>query len=293
MKGETVLIIDLAKLKKLFAGILAIALIAAMIPTANAIMTAANIGGIKLPILMYHHIIDNRKKLNKYTVSSDEFESDLQYIEQQGYKTVSVSDLIRFCESGAALPKKPIMITFDDGYESVYVNAYPLLKKHGMKAVINVIGKYADIYSNCDDHSISYSHITWDQLREMTKSGVFEVGNHTYDLHKNGKRKGIGKISGESAEHYGNAITADLTEMQNRAEQMLGSRPASFAYPFGQISKGALPLIKQCGFKAVFCCWERVNTLSGDSEELYHLNRFNRPHGTATEKFFSAIEKQM
>lgn len=285
-------LIDFRKIKVIFACITALCIALASIPIANSVMTAAQISGVRLPVLMYHHVLGNPKKLNKYTVSPAEFEADLQYIEKCGYTTVTVRDLLNFCEKGEKLPDKPIMITFDDGYESVYVNAYPLLKKHKMKAVINVIGKYADLYSDCDDSNINYSHITWEQLKEISQSGVFEVQNHTYDLHTNGSRKGIGKMRGESERHYHDTISADITRMQQRTKEMLGLTSTAFAYPFGNISSSALPVIKEAGIKAVFCCWEKVNYLSGDAEQLYHINRFNRPHGKSTENFFAAIEKQ-
>lgn len=285
-------LIDFRKFKAVFACAAALCIALASIPIANSVMTAAQVSGIRFPVLMYHHVLDSRKKLNKYTISSAEFESDLQYIQKCGYTTVTVQDLINYCEKGTKLPDKPIMITFDDGYESVYVNAYPLLKKYKMKAVINVIGKYADLYSDCDDHNINYSHITWDQLREISQSGVFEVQNHTYDLHKNGGRKGIGKMSGESEQHYHDTIANDIIKMQQRTKEMLGITPSAFAYPFGNISSSALPVIKETGIKAVFCCWEKFNYLTGDPEQLYHINRFNRPHGKSTADFFAAVEKQ-
>lgn len=286
-------IVNLKKAKATLACLCICGICVALMPTANSIMTAAGVAksnGIRLPILMYHHVLDKSRSLNKYTVSPDEFESDLKYIKEQGYTTVVVADLINFCEKGTQLPEKPIMITFDDGYESVFHFACPLLKKYEMKAVINIIGKYADLYSECDDHNIRYSHITWQQLKQAVDENVLEVQNHTYDMHKNGKRNGIGKMRGESTEHYANAVGKDISELQERVKEKLGFYPTAFAYPFGTISKEALPVLKNIGFKAVFCCWEKVNYLTGEREELYHLNRFNRPHGKTTAEFFKNIE---
>ena len=115
--------------------------------------------------------------------------------------------------------------------------------------------------------------------------------NHTYDMHKIGKRKGIGKMSGESHEHYCSEVGGDIAKMQSRTKEMLGKCPTAFAYPFGNITKDALPVIKSVGIKMVFCCWEKMNYITGDSEQLYHINRFNRPHGKSTAEFFGAIEK--
>lgn len=286
------LIIDFSKLKIVLLFMLIFSLVLCSVPSVCIACANANKTGVRLPILMYHHISEKQSKLNKYTISPANFKSDLEYIEKNGYKTVSVDDLISYCENGTALPEKAIMITFDDGYESIYQYAYPILKSKSMKAVINIIGAYADKYSTIDDHNVNYAHITWDELSEMQESNIFEIANHTYDLHTNGKRKGISKMRGESDEHYESIIKADLERMQSRTNQMLGSFPTAFAYPFGTVCKQALPIIKSCNIKCVFCCWEKVNYLSGDSEELYHLNRFNRSNSINTTNLFEKIEKQ-
>lgn len=248
-------------------------------------------GNVRLPILMYHHLSETESKLNKYTISPEEFEADLKYIKENGYTTVTVSNLIAFCEQGKALPEKPIMITFDDGYESVYKYAYPILCKYEMTAVINIIGKYTDLYSTVSDHNVNYSHITWEELYEMQQYGI-EIQNHTYDLHSNTSRYGIQKKSSESDVAYENMLYEDLNNVQTRCKENRITVPTAFAYPFGKISKEALPIIKKIGIKAVFCCWERVNILTGESEELYHLNRFNRPHNTSAEKLLKIAEAQ-
>lgn len=83
---------------------------------------------IKLPTLMYHGIRKSTSAQNKYVISPDEFESDLKYIKENGYETIVVADLLEYFDNGKALPKKPIMITFDDGCLNNYTYAFPLLK---------------------------------------------------------------------------------------------------------------------------------------------------------------------
>ena len=243
---------------------------------------------VKLPILMYHHLSEKQSKLNKYTVSVEEFENDLKYIQENGYTTVGLQDIINFV-SGGKLPEKPIMITFDDGYLSVYKYAFPKLCERNMKAVVNVIGKYTQMYSNISDHNVNYAHITFEQLKEMNGSGLIEIGNHTYDLHKTTDRLGIQRKSGESLDDYKSVIISDLTEAQNLIKDNVGITPIAFAYPFGKIPKDALPILKELGFVAVFSCYEKANILTGDPEQLYHLNRVNRPHGKSAEKILTAL----
>ena len=75
---------------------------------------------LRLPVAMYHHMLTSASRLGDYVISPDQFEADLQYIQKCGYTTVSAAELIDWAENGADLPEKPILITFDDGFESVY-----------------------------------------------------------------------------------------------------------------------------------------------------------------------------
>ena len=109
------------------------------------------------------------------------------------------------------------------------------MQKYNMKAVVNVIGKQADFYSQSDDHSVNYAHMTWEELKTMQQSGLIEVQNHTYDLHKSAGRNGIQKKSDESLSTYEQVITQDLSRAQDCIETELGNRPTAFAYPFGKI----------------------------------------------------------
>lgn len=243
----------------------------------------------ELPIVMYHHILKEQTRLNKYTISPQEFRQDMEYIKNGGYTPIFLTELVESTRGGVPLPSKPVVITFDDGYESFYEYIYPILKEYGYKAVFSVVGQYTDQYSEADDHHIRYSHCTWEQLKEMSDSGLVEIGNHSYNLHvnKNG-RHGAKKKQGENVEAYEEVLKKDIGLMQERCYEYLGEYPTVFTYPFGQISKDALPVIKKMGFQAVLTCQEKLNYLTGDPEQLFHLNRFNRAHDVSLQ---SLIEK--
>ncbi|MGI5967784.1 MULTISPECIES: polysaccharide deacetylase family protein [Anaerotruncus] len=248
--------------------------------------------GIELPVAMYHHILKEEARLNKYTISPDEFRSDMQYLKDSGYTPIVIQDLLNYVQDGVPLPEKPVMITFDDGYESFHEYAFPILKEFGFKSVFSVVGTLADQYSEVDDHHIRYSHCTWNQLGLLHESGLVEIQNHSYNLHINDKgRHGSKMKSGESALTYQNMLLEDLGRLQAEcAEHLDGYQPACFTYPFGQISKEALPVIKQLGFKAALTCEEKLNYITGDPEQLYHLRRFNRPHGTSIQTIFEKAQ---
>lgn len=83
----------------------------------GAILTVmAEDPGVRVPVIMYHAVMDDASRLGKYVISPEELESDFKWLSENGYTAVLSEDLINYTESGAALPEKPILLTFDDGY---------------------------------------------------------------------------------------------------------------------------------------------------------------------------------
>ena len=181
------------------------------------------------------------------------------------------------------------MITFDDGYLSFYEYAYPLLQKYNMKAVLSVIGKYSDLYSECNDRNVNYAHVTWDDIKEMSKSGLVEMANHTYDLHTLNDRKGSTIKSGENDDCYKTMLASDLKTVQNKLKEVTGTSPIAFTYPFGRVCKQSYSIIEEMGFKVSFGCEEKINYIDKENPNLYKLKRFNRAHGKLSESFFKNI----
>ncbi len=247
--------------------------------------------GTAVPILMYHNITD-KSYGDKYTVTAAELEEDLKYISENGYTAIGLNDLINYTEGKGKLPQKPIIITFDDGFESLYTLGLPLFKKYNCKAVAAVIGSYTQLFTDNEDHNIEYSHLNWEEINEMAKSGLIEIQNHTYDLHeiKNG-RKGAAQKNGESIENYKKVLEEDVKRLNKDVLSYTGQEPTSFIYPYGNFNENTEKLIEEMGFKAILNCYEKVNYISA-SEDLKHLCRFLRPSGISSVEFFKRIEKQ-
>ena len=253
-----------------------------------AVRTVEGQPAVELPILMYHHLLKEKSRQGKYTVSPDDFAADLDWLLHEGYETVTVGQLIDWVNGDGSLPPKPVMITFDDGYESFYEYTFPILKERNCKAVFSIIGRYADEYTESEDHHINYSHCNWMQIDELAGSGLVEIQNHSYDLHTNEAGKnGSMKVSGEAVSDYEARLHEDIGKMQTLCEDWCGLTPTAFTYPFGSISAEALPVLKVMGFQAALTCLEKINYLTGDPEELFHLNRFNRPAGKSAQQILS------
>lgn len=260
---------------------------------AVAASAAQGEGTVFLPIIMYHGVLDDSARQGQYIISPAMLESDLAYIRAQGYETVVVQDLIDYVDNGTPLPEKPIMLTFDDGYYNNYLYAYPLLQKYGMKAVISPVCKWTEFYSDTpseSDHAI-YSHITWQEMRQMVDSGLVEIQNHSYDMHYcvAGKRKGTLKRAAETVEQYQNALREDLSTAQTHLTELVGVTPTAFTYPYGAMCDEALPIIEELGFRATLTCESRVNRVTRQADSLMGLGRYLRPDGTDSAAYFDRI----
>lgn len=248
--------------------------------------------GYYVPVIMYHSILEDESLQGKYVISPKQLEDDLLYLSENGYTSITVSDLISYVENGVPLPEKPVMLTFDDGYYNNYLYAYPLMKKYGFKMVLSVIGKYTEDYSQTNEVNAYYSHCTWDQLREMENSGFVEVQNHSYNMHTYDKgRNGTKKNSWESLDNYREILSGDIMKCQSGLIENSGITPKAFIYPYGAISAESVDIIKSLGFKATFSCEEKINLITRDPNCLFGIDRFLRPSGDTSAVYFESAVK--
>ena len=192
-----------------------------------------------MPVLMYHHMVPEGQDCNAMTITPGKFRADLDTILAKGYTPV----LPRELAAEESLPEKPILITFDDGYRSNYDLVYPILREYGVKACISIIVLMPDLPTD--------NFCTWEQLREMTDSGLVEVGSHSYRLHNLGEDKGnyekdgtngVERRPGESDGDFQARVLDDIQKSHDRIAAELGS-VTCFAYPFGCSDPDAKALV--------------------------------------------------
>ena len=245
---------------------------------------------IFLPVIMYHIISENPSKLGDYVVSPQTIENDFRYLKENRYEAVLVEDLLSYINDDSPLPEKPVVITFDDGYYNNMLYLLPLLEKYDMKSIISIVGSYTERDSNNNEQpNVNYSYLTWDDVSALNKTGLIEIGNHTYDLHTTDFRKGSCILSGESEEQYSKIFKSNVGLLQSELFMNSGVVPITFTYPYGFDCEESVPILKELGFKATFTCRERPNYISKDENSLYGLNRYNRPNGMTTEEFMSRL----
>lgn len=241
---------------------------------------------VRIAVIMYHGLIDDTSKQNKYFIDTKYFEQDLQYLNENSFHTIFAGDLINYFEKGTPLPENPILLTFDDGYYNNYTFAYPLLQKYNCKAVISPIGISADQAEQDTKQNPAYSQCKWSQLREMQDSGLVEIQNHTYNLHHIGNgRSGAKNNPDEDFNAYQAMLTADLEKCNSRIHEELGTVPNAIVFPFGSFSNDTLQIVKDMNFKAAFDCEEKINFLSS-KDDLFRIHRFLRPNNMSSKEFF-------
>lgn len=275
-------------IKKLIGAVAALLLLLAALPVSHAGATGSG-ESVQLPILMYHHMSVDSRYWSDYVVPPETLEGDLKYLQEHGYQTVSAQLLQLWCLGEAELPEKPVMITFDDGQLSFAEYAVPLLEQYGMCAVMNIVGKYADIYTETADENIYYAHMSWPKLTQIDDLPCVELGAHTYNMHDLKERRGCGKMNGETNGDYHLALNSDLEKLEGLFDDYLGYVPDVFAYPYGIYNDEALSVLRARGYNVIFTCDQHVNTLTGDSAELLSLGRFNRSNKLDRAKLFTAM----
>ncbi|MBR5155482.1 MAG: polysaccharide deacetylase family protein [Clostridia bacterium] len=243
----------------------------------SEVLSSAKKEKVEVPILMYHSILRSTNTHGNYIISESAFEADLKFLKDNGYTTIVMKDLIDYVYNDKALPKKPVVLTFDDGYFNNFSYAFPLLKKYNSKAVLSIIGYYTDLYTKTPDENPSYSHVTWNDVKKMMDSGLVEMQNHSHNLHTTDKgRNGAKKKQGESQAKYRELLMSDLGKLQEDFKTNTGYTPSTFTYPFGSVSNASFDIIKDMGFKASLSCESGMNTITRDPECLYMLKRYLR-----------------
>ncbi len=201
------------------------------------------VDGILVPIIMYHQV--KNSGFGNDCISPNEFENDLKYLKENNYNTITMTQLIDYVYDKKELPQNPVILSIDDGYLSTYLNVYPLLKKYNMKIVLSIVGKSVDDFSKVCDENINYSHATWDQVKEMQRSGLVEIQNHSYNLHKITKwRYGCCQKTNESLEHYEEFLSNDLNKLQEEIMSVTGNSPNTFTYPYGKYNEKTEAIVK-------------------------------------------------
>lgn len=191
-----------------------------------------------IAVLMYHHLGYEDEGA---TLAPERFAEQMAWLAGEGYYTATMDELLRFLQGELDLPPKTVVITFDDGYLSNYEIAYPVLRKHGLRAAFFPVG------ASRGKTPGKYRHYSWEQAREMTASGYVEIHSHSYDMHYYSKDGTPALLAAAESERM-----VDLLLSRMQIVDQVGVNPVAIAYPYGAVDEKVLASVRRAGFQLGF-----------------------------------------
>ncbi len=233
---------------------------------------SADVKALSVPVLMYHHVSSHKGAL--VTISPENFESHISYLAKNGYKTLTLDEFLAFKKGEFSLPKKSVLLTFDDGWIDNYLVAFPIIKKYGVKAAIFAVTDWVerasegkrdsnDIYIPnhneskrlvCEEPALAV--VNWDDLREM--SSFFSVASHS-NAHDN--------------EELGmDEWRDDLAFSKSLLKNGLGIETKHLCWPRGKYTNELIDLAQNLGFEALYTTKRGVNLADKDASEIKRIS---------------------
>lgn len=230
----------------------------------------------RVPILLYHHLYQEPQRdmfgKNPMALPVDTFRKQMQLLHDNGYQTITAEALRKFITEGHTLPDRCVLITFDDGYESVIEYAYPILKKYGFHAVIFAeTSKISQQDEAFEPDGLQYLHRS---SMEQT-ADVFEYGSHTHGMHwMDAQKKPVLTTMPD------NEVLADLEQSKKALDTEI------FAYPYGAYSQNTVHLLEEAGYAMGF---DNKNGRVTHKTDLYRIPRYTIFQRTSMQQFSQII----
>ena len=249
-------------------------------------------------VINYHHFGEEYEypQIENIRVSAEAFSRHLQALKNHGYEMISQQQLYHYITGIGQIPEKSVLITIDDGFESVYTIAYPMLKAMNMSAVIFPItmdminGERKDV-----------PMMNFNQLNEIVSSGVMEVGNHTHNLHWRGVKGSRGAeamISGFSREgrildrvaRY-DVIKNDSAIAEQRILSSTGVKMDTVSYPFGAYDEIVLQVFQDKNYKLGYTTKNGLNLFGGHNN--LEINRMNISKDLSADQLIQVLQNKI
>lgn len=234
-------------------------------------------------VLAYHDIMDSEPDQQYVATRTANFIAQMRWLQINHYVPVSMDQIFAASEGKAELPEKAVLLTFDDGYRSMYDRVFPILKRNHWPAVFAPVGAWID---TPEGQSVNFSgqprprdkFVTWNQVREMSDSGLVEVGSHTQDLHHGILANPQGNIEPaaaalkydpvaqryETEAEFRQRIDRDVSDITQTLTRVTGKAPRVWVWPYGAASGIALDVAKQHHYTAAM-------TLEDGLLDIHHL----------------------
>ena len=249
-------------------------------------------------VLNFHHFgeVEAYPTIENITTSPKRFRELLEALKKEGYTTITQEQVQNYFKNEEMIPKKSILLTIDDGYESVYEHAFPVLKELEMTATLYPI--IADIELG---QRFGVPMLKWEQLKEMAESGVMVIGNHTYDLHwrvnnEIGSEALLWRFKANGIRMNGAeqkaAFKSDFLKAEKVYKEKTGLDMAkTFSFPYGAYDKLTLVILKELGYKTAYTTEIGYNQLGDKANDLLQLKRIGIDNDVSGEQLIRLLTK--
>lgn len=226
-----------------------------------------------VPILMYHSIAhEPTLETRALSVSPGAFAEQLELLGERGFTPLTTAGLAAIWRTpGRALPARPVLITFDDGYEGVHRHGLPVLAKHGFASTLFVSTGW--LRGEHDTGGGLDVMLGWDQVRQLAAEGT-EIGGHSHTHPE------LDQLDDDD-------LWFELSRCREIVTDELGTRPASFAYPYGYSSRRVRGTVRGAGFAQALAVG---NGLARRNQGPYALRRVTVRRSTGIEEFERLVE---
>jgi|FEC22Drversion2_1045045.scaffolds.fasta_scaffold00662_21 poly-beta-1,6-N-acetyl-D-glucosamine N-deacetylase len=223
--------------------------------------------GQRFVSIAFHDVVDRADELDTDAVTTRVLTQFFDWLKGSGWTAISLDDVAAAARGARPLPDKAILITFDDGYRSLYTHVYPLLQVYRFPIVSALVGSWME---GRPDGTVLYgdrvvprrNFLTWGEARELQASGLVEFASHSYDLHRGVLANPQGNMVPaaitwrydpatqryETDAQYRARIRADLQRSRQQIAANLGRSPRALVWPFGRYTGPALAEAKAVGF---------------------------------------------
>jgi len=224
---------------------------------------------MSIPVLMYHHILPKESFI---TSSCENFEKQMKYLADNGWKTLTSEEFYLYKQKQLKLPKKSVLITFDDGWRDNFLYAYPILKKYNLKATLFIVTQWIEKASNEQEKAyVDTEHneckklvpndpravmCNWDELKQM--GDVFDIHCHTH-THRDDY---FGKLS----------LAEDIHLSKRSLEENLGFKDHYLCWPRGVYDEESIKVALNQKFDILFTTKRGINLADNDLLEIKRVS---------------------
>lgn len=222
--------------------------------------------GAPVPVLMYHHFAelsaDATQGQRDWTVSPQALQEQLAYLAENGWHTISPTQLADYIEAGTPLPLRALMITIDDGYQEVLDVALPLFLETELRPVLFIVTDYVDYAA----------YLGWDELAGLAVQG-FVIGSHSMD------HSDMRQASDAEREQQ-------IAGSKALLEEQLGVTVDAFCYPYGSLNQATKQAVANSGYRTAYS----LNpTIYQSPDDPYFVGRMRVDYSTTLEQFVAML----